>query len=166
MSPLSLTDRPPLSLSHRSLSPESHSPSTLSLSSRSVVAAIEAATRPSGLPSPSDGDWSLRSPPRVPSPHPKPSPLFAAVPFNFQDLRARSLPYFHRFHSAQEERKLWDALLGDEAHSFEHKHIVRACAFSKCEAFNKAMLKFLDELGAQEAAAMETEKTFLITDPL
>ncbi|KAK9142422.1 hypothetical protein Syun_011822 [Stephania yunnanensis] len=26
---------------------------------------------------------------------PKPSPLFTAVPFNFQDLQARSLPYFH-----------------------------------------------------------------------
>ncbi|KAK9151292.1 hypothetical protein Syun_009601 [Stephania yunnanensis] len=34
-----------LSLSHRSLSPESHSPSTFSFSPRSVVAAIEAATR-------------------------------------------------------------------------------------------------------------------------
>lgn len=28
-------------------------------------------------------------------------------------------------------RKLWDALTGDELHSFEHKHIVRACAFSE-----------------------------------
>ncbi|KAF2297603.1 hypothetical protein GH714_000144 [Hevea brasiliensis] len=27
--------------------------------------------------------------------------------------------------------KLWDALTGDELHSFEHKHIVRACAFSE-----------------------------------
>ncbi|KAK9170284.1 hypothetical protein Syun_002424 [Stephania yunnanensis] len=70
----------------RSLSPESHSPSTLSLSPKSVVAGMEAATRLSGLPSPSAGDWSLRIPPRVPSPHPKPSPLFAAVPFNFQDF--------------------------------------------------------------------------------
>nr|CCW03293.1 similar to serine-threonine kinase receptor-associated protein-like [Lupinus angustifolius] len=27
--------------------------------------------------------------------------------------------------------KVWDALTGDELHSFEHKHIVRACAFSE-----------------------------------
>lgn len=27
-------------------------------------------------------------------------------------------------------RKVWDALTGDVLHSFEHKHIVRACAFS------------------------------------
>ncbi|KAK9087586.1 hypothetical protein Syun_029980 [Stephania yunnanensis] len=27
-------------------------------------------------------------------------------------------------------KKLWDALTGDELHSFEHKHIVRDCAFS------------------------------------
>ncbi|KAK9081031.1 hypothetical protein Syun_030711 [Stephania yunnanensis] len=47
LSPLSLTDRQPLSLS---------------LSPRSLVAAIEAATRPSGLPSPSAGSsvWSVR----------------------------------------------------------------------------------------------------------
>ncbi|RVX11023.1 Serine-threonine kinase receptor-associated protein [Vitis vinifera] len=29
------------------------------------------------------------------------------------------------------KRKIWDALTGDELHSFEHKHIVRACAFSE-----------------------------------
>nr|GMC97763.1 serine-threonine kinase receptor-associated protein-like [Ipomoea batatas] len=28
-------------------------------------------------------------------------------------------------------RKIWDALTGDELHSFEHKHIVRACVFSE-----------------------------------
>lgn len=28
-------------------------------------------------------------------------------------------------------RKIWNALTGDELHSFEHKHIVRACAFSE-----------------------------------
>lgn len=27
--------------------------------------------------------------------------------------------------------KVWDALTGDVLHSFEHKHIVRACAFSE-----------------------------------
>lgn len=26
---------------------------------------------------------------------------------------------------------MWDALTGDELHSFEHKHIVRTCAFSE-----------------------------------
>ncbi|KAK9119132.1 hypothetical protein Scep_017225 [Stephania cephalantha] len=31
---------------------------------------------------------------------------------------------------ARHTRKLWDALTGDELHSFEHKHIVRACVFS------------------------------------
>lgn len=31
-------------------------------------------------------------------------------------------------------RKLWDALTGDELHSFEHKHIVRACAFSEVDS--------------------------------
>lgn len=30
-------------------------------------------------------------------------------------------------------RKVWDALSGDELHSFEHKHIVRACAFSEVD---------------------------------
>ncbi|KAF2323279.1 hypothetical protein GH714_034440 [Hevea brasiliensis] len=32
--------------------------------------------------------------------------------------------------SADFTAKLWDALTGDELDSFEHKHIVRACAFS------------------------------------
>ncbi|OAY82931.1 serine-threonine kinase receptor-associated protein-like [Ananas comosus] len=33
--------------------------------------------------------------------------------------------------SADFSAKIWDALTGDELHSFEHKHIVRACAFSE-----------------------------------
>ncbi|KAJ6840305.1 serine-threonine kinase receptor-associated protein-like [Iris pallida] len=33
--------------------------------------------------------------------------------------------------SADFTAKIWDALTGDELHSFEHKHIVRACAFSE-----------------------------------
>ncbi|KAL3610544.1 hypothetical protein D5086_001564 [Populus alba] len=33
--------------------------------------------------------------------------------------------------SADFSAKLWDALTGDELQSFEHKHIVRACAFSE-----------------------------------
>ncbi|KAJ9140927.1 hypothetical protein P3X46_031517 [Hevea brasiliensis] len=32
--------------------------------------------------------------------------------------------------SADFTAKVWDALTGDELHSFEHKHIVRSCAFS------------------------------------
>ncbi|MQL88870.1 hypothetical protein Taro_021443 [Colocasia esculenta] len=31
-------------------------------------------------------------------------------------------------------RKIWDALTGDELQSFEHKHIVRACAFSEVKS--------------------------------
>ncbi|CAN8305101.1 unnamed protein product [Cochlearia groenlandica] len=33
--------------------------------------------------------------------------------------------------SADFTAKIWNALTGDELHSFEHKHIVRACAFSE-----------------------------------
>uniref|UniRef100_A0A7N0TBH3 Serine-threonine kinase receptor-associated protein n=1 Tax=Kalanchoe fedtschenkoi TaxID=63787 RepID=A0A7N0TBH3_KALFE len=33
--------------------------------------------------------------------------------------------------SADFTAKVWDALTGDELHSFEHKHIVRACSFSE-----------------------------------
>nr|XP_027061232.1 serine-threonine kinase receptor-associated protein-like [Coffea arabica] len=33
--------------------------------------------------------------------------------------------------SADFSVKLWDALSGDELHSFERKHIVRACSFSE-----------------------------------
>ncbi|KAG8487332.1 hypothetical protein CXB51_020913 [Gossypium anomalum] len=33
--------------------------------------------------------------------------------------------------SADFSAKVWDALTGDVLHSFEHKHIVRACAFSE-----------------------------------
>ncbi|KAF8393274.1 hypothetical protein HHK36_021515 [Tetracentron sinense] len=37
--------------------------------------------------------------------------------------------------SADFTAKIWDALTGDELHSFEHKHIVRACAFSEGNLF-------------------------------
>ena len=30
-------------------------------------------------------------------------------------------------------RKVWDAITGNELHSFEHKHIVRSCAFSEVD---------------------------------
>jgi serine-threonine kinase receptor-associated protein len=33
--------------------------------------------------------------------------------------------------SADFSARVWDALTGDELHSFEHKHIVRTCAFSE-----------------------------------
>ncbi|KAJ8478187.1 hypothetical protein OPV22_021914 [Ensete ventricosum] len=33
--------------------------------------------------------------------------------------------------SADFSAKVWDAITGNELHSFEHKHIVRACAFSE-----------------------------------
>ncbi|CAL9182049.1 unnamed protein product [Musa hybrid cultivar] len=33
--------------------------------------------------------------------------------------------------SADFSAKVWDAIIGTELHSFEHKHIVRACAFSE-----------------------------------
>jgi hypothetical protein len=36
--------------------------------------------------------------------------------------------------------KVWDALTGDELHSFEHKHIVRACAFSEVRIFTTFMI--------------------------
>ncbi|XP_039039603.1 serine-threonine kinase receptor-associated protein-like [Hibiscus syriacus] len=37
--------------------------------------------------------------------------------------------------SADFSAKVWDALTGDVLHSFEHKHIVRACAFSEVKLF-------------------------------
>ncbi|KAJ6375374.1 hypothetical protein OIU77_000369 [Salix suchowensis] len=45
--------------------------------------------------------------------------------------------------SADFSAKLWDALTGDELESFEHKHIVRACAFSEVELiFSSILLPF------------------------
>ncbi|KAK9093158.1 hypothetical protein Syun_028069 [Stephania yunnanensis] len=49
---------------------------------------MEAATRPSSLPSPSARDWSLQSPPRVPSPHPKPEDYKKAVEKARKKIRA------------------------------------------------------------------------------
>ncbi|KAK9098792.1 hypothetical protein Syun_025837 [Stephania yunnanensis] len=49
---------------------------------------MEAATRPSGLSSPSARDWSLRNLPRAPSPHPKPEDYKKAVEKARRKIRA------------------------------------------------------------------------------
>ena len=40
-------------------------------------------------------------------------------------------------------RKVWDALTGDVLHSFEHKHIVRACSFSEVISYITFFIHFL-----------------------
>ncbi|KAL8458096.1 hypothetical protein ACS0TY_035828 [Phlomoides rotata] len=65
--------------------------------------------------------------------------------------------------SADFSAKLWDALSGDELHSFEHKHIVRACAFSEDTQLlltggMEKMLRIFD-LNRLDAPPREIEKS-------
>ncbi|KAK9208361.1 hypothetical protein WN944_000715 [Citrus x changshan-huyou] len=41
--------------------------------------------------------------------------------------------------SADFSAKVWDALTGDVLHSFEHKHIVRACSFSELQVMHNTL---------------------------
>ncbi|KAL6604553.1 hypothetical protein ACP70R_029804 [Stipagrostis hirtigluma subsp. patula] len=65
--------------------------------------------------------------------------------------------------SADFSAKVWDALTGNELHSFEHKHIVRACAFSEdthrllTGGFEK-ILRIYD-LNRPDAAPREIDKS-------
>ncbi|XP_024979383.1 serine-threonine kinase receptor-associated protein-like [Cynara cardunculus var. scolymus] len=65
--------------------------------------------------------------------------------------------------SADFSAKLWDALTGDELHSFDHKHIVRACAFSEdthlllTGGFEKILRIF--DLNRPDAPPREVEKS-------
>ena len=64
--------------------------------------------------------------------------------FNIIDWQIKSHLFQYELYHAGDVfcRKLWDALTGDELHSFEHKHIVRACAFSEVD-LNYSPLVFL-----------------------
>ncbi|KAM0934956.1 putative transcription factor WD40-like family [Dioscorea sansibarensis] len=65
--------------------------------------------------------------------------------------------------SADFTAKIWDALTGDEMHSFEHKHIVRACVFSEdthlllTGGFEKVLRIF--DLHKPEAPPREVDKS-------
>ncbi|KAE9463367.1 hypothetical protein C3L33_04737, partial [Rhododendron williamsianum] len=59
--------------------------------------------------------------------------------------------------------KIWDAITGEELHSFEHKHIVRACAFSEDTHFLltggvEKILRIYD-LNRPDASPREVDKT-------
>lgn len=65
--------------------------------------------------------------------------------------------------SADFTAKIWDAISGDELHSFEHKHIVRACAFSEDTNFLltggvEKILRIYD-LNRPDASPREVDKT-------
>ncbi|KAL7619107.1 hypothetical protein Lser_V15G01311 [Lactuca serriola] len=65
--------------------------------------------------------------------------------------------------SADFTAKIWDALTGDELHSFDHKHIVRACSFSEdthlllTGGFEKILRIF--DLNRPDAPPREVEKS-------
>lgn len=65
--------------------------------------------------------------------------------------------------SADFSAKVWDALTGDVLHSFEHKHIVRACAFSEdthlllTGGFEKALRIY--DLNRPDAPPREVDKS-------
>ncbi|CAH1442563.1 unnamed protein product [Lactuca virosa] len=65
--------------------------------------------------------------------------------------------------SADFTAKIWDALTGDELHSFDHKHIVRACSFSEdthlllTGGFEKILRIF--DLNRPDATPREVEKS-------
>lgn len=63
--------------------------------------------------------------------------------------------------SADFSSRVWDALSGDELHSFEHKHIVRTCAFSESTTLlltggSEKILRIFD-LSRPDAAPTEVE---------
>eukprot|EP00250_Pteridium_aquilinum_P006740 c16592_g1_i1 orf=2-1060(-) len=63
--------------------------------------------------------------------------------------------------SADFSSRVWDALTGDELHSFEHKHIVRTCAFSESTTFlltggSEKILRIFD-LARPDAPPTEVE---------
>ncbi|KAK3031121.1 hypothetical protein RJ639_035119 [Escallonia herrerae] len=65
--------------------------------------------------------------------------------------------------SADFTAKIWDALTGSELHSFEHKHIVRACAFSEDTNFLltggvEKVLRIYD-LNCSDAPPREVDKS-------
>ncbi|XWS41408.1 hypothetical protein CRYUN_Cryun17cG0079500 [Craigia yunnanensis] len=61
--------------------------------------------------------------------------------------------------------KVWDALIGDGLHSFEHKHIDRACAFFRGYAHSDAPLREVDKSPSlvRTVAWMHSDKTILIS---
>ncbi|KAK9148223.1 hypothetical protein Scep_006980 [Stephania cephalantha] len=106
---------------------------------QSVVAAIEAATRSSGLPSPSAGDWSLEALPVCSSPHPKPSPfdlcsqpeIASSTVFNGSD------DFLNWTNSVDEDamEKLapYSALSGDESYSNRDlEKVAELIGFQRC----------------------------------